>query len=79
MLASTAWIGDPRGTGRAGSVDGEYAYFVRSYYADPDAVVATTDYGTEFDSIVADGRGNAFGTQSCPEKSGEAGASSGTP
>jgi len=32
-------------------VDGEYAYFVHSYYAepdDPDAVVATADYGVDF-------------------------------
>ncbi|MFW6018841.1 MAG: imidazole glycerol phosphate synthase subunit HisH, partial [Halapricum sp.] len=47
-------------------VDGEYAYFVHSYYADPDdpeAVVATTDYGTEFASVVANEAGNVFGTQ----------------
>ncbi|MCQ4334581.1 imidazole glycerol phosphate synthase subunit HisH [Natronomonas sp. F2-12] len=57
-------------------VDGEYAYFVHSYYAAPDdedAVVATTDYGTEFPSIVASEAGNVFGTQFHPEKSGETG------
>jgi len=57
-------------------VDGEYAYFVHSYYADPDdeaAVVATTDYGVEFPAIVADEAGNVFGTQFHPEKSGETG------
>jgi glutamine amidotransferase len=57
-------------------VDGEYAYFVHSYYAepeDPDAVLATTDYGTEFASVVADERGTVFGTQFHPEKSGETG------
>ncbi|MFB6140408.1 MAG: imidazole glycerol phosphate synthase subunit HisH [Halosimplex sp.] len=57
-------------------VDGEYAYFVHSYYAEPDdadAVVATTDYGTDFASIVANDRGNVFGTQFHPEKSGETG------
>ncbi len=57
-------------------VDGEYAYFVHSYYAepdDPDAVVTTTDYGAEFASIVANERGNVFGTQFHPEKSGETG------
>ena len=57
-------------------VDGEYAYFVHSYYADPDgdnAVVATTDYGVEFPSIVANEAGNVFGTQFHPEKSGETG------
>ncbi|WP_324666003.1 imidazole glycerol phosphate synthase subunit HisH [Haloarcula sediminis] len=57
-------------------VDGEYAYFVHSYYAVPDdeaAVVATTDYGTDFASIVANEDGNVFGTQFHPEKSGETG------
>ena len=57
-------------------VDGEYAYFVHSYYAvpdDDDAVVATTDYGVEFPSIVANEAGNVFGTQFHPEKSGETG------
>ena len=57
-------------------VDGEYAYFVHSYYAVPDdeaAVVATTDYGTDFASIVANEEGNVFGTQFHPEKSGETG------
>jgi glutamine amidotransferase len=58
------------------SVDGEYAYFVHSYYAQPDdsaAVVATTDYGLDFPSIVANEAGNVFGTQFHPEKSGETG------
>ena len=57
-------------------VDGEYAYFVHSYYADPadpEAVVATTDYGVDFPSIVADEAGTVFGTQFHPEKSGETG------
>ena len=57
-------------------VDGEYAYFVHSYYAEPDdddAVVATTDYGVDFASIVANEAGNVFGTQFHPEKSGETG------
>ena len=57
-------------------VDGEYAYFVHSYYADPDeegAIVATTDYGVDFPSIVANEAGNVFGTQFHPEKSGETG------
>jgi glutamine amidotransferase len=57
-------------------VDGEYAYFVHSYYPDPDgdgAVVATTDYGIEFPSIVADESGLVVGTQFHPEKSGETG------
>ncbi|GGL49356.1 imidazole glycerol phosphate synthase subunit HisH [Halocalculus aciditolerans] len=62
--------------GSGGSVDGEFAYFVHSYYAVPDDdehVVATTDYGTEFASIVANSEGNVFGTQFHPEKSGETG------
>jgi len=57
-------------------VDGECAYFVHSYYAAPDdenAVVATTDYGVDFASIVANDAGNVFGTQFHPEKSGETG------
>jgi glutamine amidotransferase len=57
-------------------VDGEYAYFVHSYYAVPDdegAVVATTDYEVDFASVVADERGTVFGTQFHPEKSGETG------
>ncbi|MBV0902451.1 imidazole glycerol phosphate synthase subunit HisH [Haloarcula salina] len=57
-------------------VDGEYAYFVHSYYAVPDdegATVATTDYGVDFASVVANEAGNVFGTQFHPEKSGETG------
>jgi len=59
-----------------GSVDGEYAYFVHSYYAAPDdadAVVATADYGVDFPAVVANEAGNVFGTQFHPEKSGETG------
>jgi glutamine amidotransferase len=57
-------------------VDGEYAYFVHSYYADPDdpdAVVATTEYGVEFPAVIANEAGTVFGTQFHPEKSGETG------
>jgi glutamine amidotransferase len=57
-------------------IDGEYAYFVHSYYADPDdggAVVASTDYGERFASVVANEAGNVIGTQFHPEKSGETG------
>jgi glutamine amidotransferase len=57
-------------------IDGEYAYFVHSYYADPedpDAVLATTEYGVEFPSIIANEAGNVFGTQFHPEKSGATG------
>lgn len=57
-------------------IDGQYAYFVHSYYADPDdesTVVATSEYGVEFPAVVATERGNVFGTQFHPEKSGETG------
>jgi glutamine amidotransferase len=67
-------------------VDGRYAYFVHSYYAEPEntngdddenrdtrAVVTTTDYGQPFPSIVANEEGTVFGTQFHPEKSGETG------
>ena len=57
-------------------IDGEYAYFVHSYYAAPDdghAVVASTDYGVDFPSVIANEEGTIFGTQFHPEKSGETG------
>ena len=57
-------------------VDGEYAYFVHSYYAapdDPSAVVATAEYGVDFPAVVSNEAGNVFGTQFHPEKSGETG------
>jgi len=57
-------------------VDGEYAYFVHSYYAvpeDEDAVVATAEYGDDFAAVVANEAGTVFGTQFHPEKSGETG------
>jgi glutamine amidotransferase len=54
----------------AGLADGAYCYFVHSYYcapADQDDVLATTDYGLDFASVVA--RGNVYGVQFHPEKS----------
>jgi glutamine amidotransferase len=57
-------------------VDGDYAYFVHSYYPVPDtpsATVATTEYGSSFPSVVANDAGTVFGTQFHPEKSGETG------
>lgn len=57
-------------------IDGEYAYFVHSYYAElesDEATVTTTDYDVDFPSIVANEAGNVFGTQFHPEKSGETG------
>ena len=49
---------------------GAYAYFAHSYYcdaADPNAVLAMTDYGIEYPSIVR--YRNAWGIQPHPEKS----------
>lgn len=49
---------------------GAYAYFAHSYYCDaasPDAVLATTDYGIDYPSIVR--HRNAWGIQPHPEKS----------
>ncbi|MEE8304535.1 MAG: imidazole glycerol phosphate synthase subunit HisH [Candidatus Tectomicrobia bacterium] len=53
-----------------GIPDGAYTYFVHSYYAipqDPEVVVACTDYGLEFASVLW--RDNLFATQFHPEKS----------
>jgi glutamine amidotransferase len=50
--------------------DGSYAFFVHSYYCAPDdpaLVLATTDYGIQFASVV--GCDNVFGAQFHPEKS----------
>ncbi|MDR1997656.1 MAG: imidazole glycerol phosphate synthase subunit HisH [Candidatus Margulisbacteria bacterium] len=50
------------------------AYFVHSYYAqpeDPAAVTGWTDYGLDFCSALASGR--TFGVQFHPEKSGDPG------
>jgi glutamine amidotransferase len=50
--------------------DGSYAFFVHSYYCAPrdeSVILATTDYGIEFASVV--GQGNVFGAQFHPEKS----------
>jgi imidazole glycerol-phosphate synthase subunit HisH len=54
--------------------DGANFYFVHSYVVvpdDPDAVVASTDYGGAFASVVA--QGNVVATQFHPEKSAGAG------
>ncbi len=54
----------------AGVKSGDYAYFVHSYYCDPaaaTAVLAWTDYGFPFASIVA--QDNVYGLQFHPEKS----------
>lgn len=54
----------------AGIPTGSYAYFVHSYYAqpqDPGDVLARSDYGLEFAAVV--GRGRTWGAQFHPEKS----------
>jgi len=53
-----------------GLPDGSYAYFAHSYYcdaSDSSAVLATTDYGIDYPSIVR--YRNAWGIQPHPEKS----------
>jgi glutamine amidotransferase len=52
-----------------GLATGAYAYFNHSYYcyALPEDILAVTDYGGQFSSVV--GRGNVFGIQFHPEKS----------
>jgi len=54
--------------------DHSYAYFVHSYYprpSHPEVIVATTEYGVRFPSIVANK--NIFATQFHPEKSSKTG------
>jgi len=52
----------------------DYFYFVHSYYARPadkSVIVAETEYGIQFTSVIAEG--NIYGTQFHPEKSGKSG------
>jgi len=54
--------------------DGSYFYFVHSYYVKPKdgiIVLAETDYGIKFASAIA--KGNVFGVQFHPERSGSVG------
>lgn len=53
--------------------DGDYFYFVHSYYAQAqeDVVTATTNYGIDVPAVVE--KGNVFATQFHPEKSGKLG------
>ena len=53
--------------------EGEYVYFVHSYSAVNcrESLLAVTEYGAELTACV--GKGNVFGCQFHPEKSGEAG------
>jgi glutamine amidotransferase len=57
----------------SGIREGEFFYFVHSYYCKPeeDVVVASCEYGIEVPAIVV--KGNIYGTQFHPEKSGRAG------
>ena len=73
------WAGT-RSTRRARALSGadvpddSYAYFVHSYYVepeDPSVVAATTDYGITYRSAIA--RGNLFAIQFHPEKSQDVG------
>ena len=53
--------------------EGDYVYFVHSYYAAEcdDAVIALTEYGADLTAAVASG--NVYGCQFHPEKSGDIG------
>ncbi len=53
--------------------EGDCVYFVHSYYGVEceEALIATTDYGAEITAAV--GKGNIFGCQFHPEKSGNVG------
>jgi len=52
--------------------NGSFVYFVHSFYgAECDSVCATTDYGIDLTAAVA--KGNIFGCQFHPEKSGDVG------
>lgn len=57
------------------TVNGDYVYFVHSYYAETPAeyVIATTDYGVEMTAAVQ--KDNVYGCQFHPEKSSEVGLS----
>ena len=65
-------VGGLRGTLLEGIDEETYVYYVHSYAAEVcEATIARTDYGGEFSAAL--GRGNFFGTQFHPEKSGSAG------
>ena len=53
--------------------EGDHAYFVHSFYGAncAESVIATAEYGEELTAAVA--RGNVYGCQFHPEKSGEVG------
>ena len=53
--------------------DGDHVYFVHSFYGAncEDSVIATSEYGAELTAAVA--KGNVYGCQFHPEKSGDVG------
>ena len=58
-----------------GVKDGSWVYFVHSYYVKPKdrgLIAANSHYGTRFTAV--DERGNLYGTEFHPEKSGSVGA-----
>ena len=57
------------------ALDGQYVYFVHSYYAEgcADSLSAVTDYGIPITAAVE--QGNVYGCQFHPEKSGNVGLS----
>ena len=57
----------------SGITQGDCVYFVHSFYATDceDSVIATTEYGAELTAAVA--KGNVYGCQFHPEKSGAVG------
>ena len=57
----------------SGIQEGDFVYFVHSFYAEGcgEALLATAEYGIELTAAVE--RGNIFGCQFHPEKSGEVG------
>ncbi|MEA3334386.1 MAG: imidazole glycerol phosphate synthase subunit HisH [Chloroflexota bacterium] len=59
-----------------GVASGSYAYFVHSYYCDPrdsSAIIARTDYGIDYASVVRKPAGDVWGVQFHPEKSHDVG------
>ena len=71
---NTVTVRQPNALLLAGISDGEYAYFVHSYYVTPEdasIIALETTYGDTFASAVV--RGNLVATQFHPEKSQRAG------
>ncbi len=66
-------ITKPEGRLFANTKEGDYVYFVHSYFADgcEDSLAAQTEYGKLLTAAVA--QDNVFGCQFHPEKSGEVG------